>query len=208
MATRIFSSLLFGILLSSFVGAAQSIKPELIRTEAGATLIFNTVDSFFAVDIAGDNIKPAPNTDGFFQVDARLVRVTNTPQRELAPAVGQRVLMPKELLQMQYRRDLDEEQFSLQRPIQNSKQEFITTAKGRLLMHWWFDMPGSGSGESQRHYISTICERQVLTICTPLLPGDAQEPLRQYLIESMQSVRESDDPINVREYAKELQGDQ
>ncbi|MBC7447131.1 MAG: hypothetical protein H7330_03645 [Hymenobacteraceae bacterium] len=202
----------FGFMLGWFLlpvlGSAQVIKPELIMTESGGTLVFNTAESFFAVDVAGDKLLPAPNTDGFFQVDARLIRLVNTPQRELARDIGQRVLMPKELLQMQFRHDLDEEQFNLQRPITTTKQEYITTPKGRLVLHWWLELPGSSDRSvTQRHYMSTICDRQVLTASAPLLPNDTQEELRSYLIKVMLSVRESDDPINVTEYAKELQSD-
>ena len=208
MTIRACCYLLLGCVLVPFFGAAQSIKPELIKTDDGATLVFNTVDSFFVVDVAGDKIEPAPTTDGFFQVDARLLRVVNTPKRTLSPTVGKQVLLSKEVLQMQFRRDLDEEQTVLQRPIRNTKQEYLTTAKGRLVLHWWFELPtGAQGGGSQRHYMSTICDQQVLTACAPVLPPDTQEALRQYLLNVMASVRESDDPINVREYAKELRGE-
>ncbi len=202
----------FGILLSCLLlpllGLAQAVAPELITTESGGTLVFNTSESFFAVDVAGDKLGPTPNAGGFFQVDARLIRVFNTPQRELTRAVGQRVLMPKELLQMQLRRDLEEEQFLLQRPITDTKQEYLTTAKGRLVLHWWFELPSGSTGNtSQRHYMSTICDREVLTLCAPLLQPDTQEALRRYMSNVMLTVRESDEPINVREYAKELKAD-
>lgn len=200
--------LLLTWLLLPLLASAQVVRPELIKTDAGATLVFNTDESFFAVDVAGDNLQPAPNTDGFFQVDSRLIRLTNTPLKELSPGVGQRVLMPKELLQLQLRRDLDAEQSELQRPVRDTKQEYLVTPKGRLVLHWWLSLPGSpGRGATERHYMSTICDRQVLTVCAPLLPTDQPEALRQYLNNVMVSVRESDDPINVSEYAKELQGE-
>jgi hypothetical protein len=185
---------------------AQAIKPELIRTSTGATVVFNTVDSFFAADVTGDNIKPAPGTDGFFQVDDRLLRVSNTPDKELAQGAGSRVLLPKEILQLQFKRDLDEEQFSLQRPIRETKQEILTLSKGRIVLHWWFSMPsGSQGGATQHHYMSTVCNREVFTICAPLLPKDTQDALREFMLATMNTVRESNDPINVKEYAKELQ---
>lgn len=207
MEARLRPYLLLLLALLPGLASAQAVKPEVILTDDGGTLVFNTMESFFAVDVAGDKLAPAPNTDGFFQIDARLLRVVNTPQRELTKQVGQQVLMPKEVLQMQFRRDLDEEQFGLQRPINNTRQEYITTPKGRLVLHWWFELPNNGSGGSQRHYMSTICDRHVLTVCAPLLPGDSQDALRQYMTTVLTSVRESDDPINVREYAKELQSE-
>ncbi len=200
--------LLAGTCLLPLPTNAQSIKPEVIRTASGATVVFNTIDSFFAADVVGENIQPAPGTDGYFQVDNRLVRMTNTPDKKVLPGAGSRVLLPKEILQTQFRLDLKEEEFLLQRPIQGTQQEVLTLPKGRVLLHWWFDLPsGTQGGATQRHYISTVCNREVFTVCAPLLPTDSAEALRAFLLEIMGTVRESDDPINVKEYAKELKKD-
>lgn len=194
------------VLHGPFFGFAQVIRPELIRTPTGATFVFNTAESFFAVDIAAGQLSPKPTSEGFYQADARLVRVMNTPQKELTIGFGQREPTSKEFLQLQFRRDLDEELFSLQRPIPDTRQEYLTTSKGRLVLHWWFDMPGGNDrGATQRHYVSTICDRQILTVIAPLLATDTPDSLRQYLIGVMQTVRESNDPINVSEYVKDPQ---
>jgi len=199
--------LLLGCWLAPRLASAQGVTPQAITTDDGATIVFNTMDSFFVVDVPGDEVKPAPGAKGYFQADKRLVRLFNTPDKELNKTAGARVLMPREILQMAQKRDLDEEQFTLQRPVQNPKQEYLTTPKGRLVLHWWFDLPaGASGGATQRHYMSTICNREVLTLCIPLLPGDTPEALQQYMLGIMASVRESDDPINVKEYAKELRG--
>lgn len=201
------------VLLTTLLGwaptqvLAQGIKPKAIVTDEGATFVFNTMESFFALDVPGAEVKPSPNTEGYFQTDARLLRIFNLPDKELDKTAGSRVLMPKEILQMAQKRDIDEEQFALQRPIPTIRQEYLTTAKGRLVLHWWFEMPtNSERGATQQHYMSTICNRQVLTICAPLLPKDIAADLTKYLIGIMGTIRESDDPINVKEYAKELRG--
>lgn len=184
---------------------AQGIKPRAIVTDDGATLVFNTAESFFALDVPGDQVSPS-NREGYFQADARLIRIFNVPDKMLDKTIGSRVLLPKEILQMTQKRDLDEEQFALQRPIQNVHQEYLTTSRGRLVLHWWFDRPGAGDGDTQQHYLSTVCNRQVLTVCAPVLPKDTSAELVKYLTGIVASVRESDDPINVKEYAKELRG--
>ena len=197
-------ALRFAVLLAPLAGLAQVVRPELIRTTTGATFVFNTAESFFAVDVAAAQLNVKPTPDGYHEADARLIRLTHTPQKELTAELGNRVPAPKELLQLQFRRDLDEEQFSLQRPVHDSRQEFLTTPKGPLVLHWWFALPsGSSHGATEQHYMSTVCDRQVLSVSAPLLTGDAPDALRQYLIGVMQTVRESNDPINVSD-AKEL----
>jgi hypothetical protein len=208
MTRLFFRPLLWSLLLLPAFASAQSIAPRAVLTADGATIVFNTIDSFFAADVEADEVKPAPGTDGFIQVDDRLMRFTNTPDKELTHGAGTRVLLPKEILQLQFRRDLDEEQTILQRTLPDTKQEYLTTTKGRVVLHWWFAMPSKADrGATQRHYMSTVCNRQVLTVCAPLLIGDTQEKLVQYMKTVMESVRESDDPINVKEYAKELRSD-
>ena len=202
--TNLFRALCCVALLLPFTGFAQVVRPELIRTAAGATFVFNTAESFFAVDVAAAQFDTKATPDGYHQADARLIRLTHTPQKELTAELGNRVPAPKELLQLQFRRDLDEEQFSLQRPVHDSRQEFLTTPKGRLVLHWWFALPsGSNHGATQQHYVSTVCDRQILSISAPLLVDDTPDGLRQYLVGVMQTVRESNDPINVSD-TKEL----
>ncbi len=205
--TRLVCLLIMATLLP-LMAAAQSIAPKAVLTADGATIVFNTIDSFFAADVEGDVIKPAQGTDGFIQIDDRLMRFTNTPDKELTHGAGSRVLLPKEMLQLQFRHDLEDEETIAQHPIRDTKQEYITTAKGRLVIHWWYTLPGnSKGGATEQHFMSTVCNRQVLTVCAPLLGGDTQAQLLTYMKAVMGTVRESDDPINVKEYAKELRSD-
>lgn len=201
--TSIFLSSL--IWLGTFGSVAQGLPPKVIKTDGGATLVFNTQESFFALDIVGDEIKPAPGTEGYIQVDARLLRAVSIPDHKVLPTAGQQVMLGRELLQAQQRIDLDEEQFSLQRPVRDVKQEYMTTSKGRQLLHWWFALPGAAErGVLERHYFSTVCNRQVLVLCAPLLAGDTPGGLKDFLLQAAASVRESDDPIDIKEYAKTL----
>lgn len=206
-----FRTLIGGVLLiasSYYQCFGQGTTPQVIRTDDGATIVFNTQESFFAFDLPATEIKRAPGPDEYMVVDARLIRASTVPDKAFIKGAGERVLLPKELLQAQLKLDLDEEQFNLQRPISAAGQEYITSSKGRSILHWWVELPAEGSkhGPTQRHYMTTVCNRDVLVLRAPLLPGDTPEQLRAYLLGAMSTVRMSDDPINVKEYAKTLRG--
>jgi len=175
-----------------------------LHVAGGYLQVFNEAESFFIVEIKGDDVLPQKSLDIIYILDGKVLQLFNTPisvfnsDNQTDPEV---ILQANQKLEVDYLRD--ETKFNVQ-----PKAEFFKNNNGQTCMHWHFKSKESEAEKQkprtvqEEHYISLICGDQVLNIHSIVTNSDKTETIVAMLKDIANQVTVKDTRINLNELAR------
>ncbi len=139
-----------------------------IRIKGGYLEVFNEMESFFTVKILGEEVVHRKSFEIVYVVDGKLLQLIHNSVNLFAPDyMGSET--DKDLLDRFQTKESDYIREKTDSNIEVTT-EWITTAAGQQVLHWWFASPSSKDEEQklrtvqEEHYLSLICNKQVLSL--------------------------------------------
>lgn len=204
---RTLISLLVNMFLVGSLLAAQEDGITALKTEGGVLLVWNQPNDYFTLEIFGKDIRPL-NASGrvFFSVDGIPFQIQSVPIGEFLKDAGRAESSTQSILAAH----------------RNWESQYIESALGRKLdvrsspvrlkgereaLFWKFDMPkGISNDAKQQQYLSAVNGPHVLLLNGVVTGGQKEETVRNLLVASMESLKRSQKPINLRELQETLRG--
>ncbi len=140
-----------------------------VRTATGFVQVFNEKESFFKVNIEGEEVIPMESKEEIiYVVDDQYLQLFNTPvsrfQEAPAAATSKEELLKRYMdYEIQYIKKQTETDIEVQ-------SELLKTNSGLTYLYWHFSSPSKKNQKQstrlvvEEHYISLLCNQQVLNL--------------------------------------------
>ena len=168
----------------------------------GYLQVFNEMESFFTVEVSGDRVSPRW-TNGFssYSVDGDLLQLFNYPlsnfsatedgDAQEAEWLQQFQKSELTILQEKYKADLD------------WQSEMKQTPSGKEYLYWHFPIPADykqregAQKVAEEHFISIVCNRQILNLHSVVMEGEDPASVRQMLDRTAATLQIKKDRIDL-----------
>ena len=176
-----------------------------IKTDEGMLFVWNVKDVHFTIAIKGKDIKPINDPDHiFFSVDGMVFQVQLAAIGEFAPDAKTKRLDDRAILaahrdwEAKYLEDL----LNTKLAVRNFN---VRLSNGNDASLWQFDMPASANSEATKQvYLTSINRDYVLLLNIAVTKSISEEDSRKYLLDTMGTLRNSPDTINVQKLAASI----
>ena len=182
-----------------------------IRIPGGFLQVFNEKNSFVSVRIIGEDVYPKKSTDIIYIVDNQVLQLFNTPI-ELFYKAGFSDISKKELLEQFVTYESAYIQSNTNSEIE-VKHDFGKTKSGKEFVYWSFTSPSSQVEEItpttvlEEHYISLICNDQVINLYSLVTPSNNAKDVQQMLKRIVENVIEEKERIDLNALALKVTSD-
>ena len=157
-----------------------------IRLADGYLQVFNEKESFFTVKITGEEVRPRKSIDIIYAVDSMLLQLFNYSTSLFVETEKKENLSDKQILEIFQKKEADLIRQKTDHDIQ-VQTEWFTTPNGLQALHWYFRAPAADSEEQtprtpqQEHYISLICNKQILNLYSILTNANTEKAVVEML---------------------------
>lgn len=198
------SSVLFLILLLCCLNSfAQDNKlgVYVIKTETGYLLVQNREKFSYTLEFKGEQIRPLDSDHPSFIIDGKVIQVLNV--------LNENYWKPKEVLKTEptteqyleahkiWESDYLSDAFKAKLSVTS---EFLEIGQKRKAMFWSFAMPKEvGAPVSHQLFLTTLIGKDVVGINSSPETAENQKPYRNYMIETMNTLKTSEKPFNIKE---------
>ena len=151
-----------------------------IHVPGGYLQVFNEVESFFIVNIQAEEVLPKKNLEITYIYDGKVLQLFNTP---ISVFDASDVLDNDETTltaYQQFEADYLRKETKYDIEVQS---EFFKNNQGQTCLHWYFKSPESEAEEQkprtvqEEHYVSLVCNKQVLNLHSIVTNSDKQEDI-------------------------------
>lgn len=180
-----------------------------IKTNDGYLQVFNEAESFFTVPVTGDKVKAPESQDIItYVVDGMLLQVFNLPisQLELADAeIDEQAILTANKVHESANISSADPEFQY-----NFQSEWLDRPDGKKMLHWYFKAPSSLQKEQKQrtvqeeHYISILCNKQVLTLYSAITNSDDPEKVLSMMKRVAEDVKIYKDRIDINRLAADI----
>ncbi len=176
-----------------------------LHVPGGYLQVFNEAESFFIVDIKGDEVLPQKSLEITYVLDGKVLQLFNTPIQIFMNSEGE--ADDKTILENYQQFEADYLRKETKYDIQ-PKVELIKTAAGKTAIHWYFKSKESEEKDQkprtvqEEHYISMICNKQILNLHSIVTNSDKQEDIVNMLKKIADNVRVEKERIDLNTVAK------
>jgi len=180
-----------------------------IRKQSGYVQVFNEQESFFTLDIEGEEVLPRRNEVITYAVDGMLLQLFQRPVSELG---GEEVMDLKEedLLQKHLLTEVDYIRKMTEYDIQPQKN-MGSTAAGKPYLFWSFVSPSSEAKEQkprtvQRElYLSFVCNKRILSLYSVVTNSDEPEAVEEMLKRVAETLKVEKERIDLNAIVRNIQ---
>ena len=181
-----------------------------INVGTGYVQVFNEKASFFKVDIMGDKVIPRTKVDLIYSVDGQFLQLFNY---DVQKYLGKNLTnnSTKEILEAFVEKEKAYISKMTKFDIQVEK-EFGKTDSGLDYIYWHFISPGSLDKEQkartvqQEHYISVLCNNQILNLYSLVTNSDKPASITAMLKKIAATVTLEKNRIDLNELARSILG--
>jgi len=175
-----------------------------LHVPGGYLQVFNEKESFFIVDVKGDEVLPQKSLEVTYVLDGKVLQLFNNPISLFMNSEEvdhETILNAYQTFEVEYLRK--ETKYNIQ-----PKAEIFKTATGQTCLHWYFKSKESEDEEQkprtvqEEHYISMICNKQVLNLHSIVTNSDKQEDIVAMLKKIAGKVRIEKERIDLNTVAK------
>lgn len=162
---------LFTILLTTSQGGfrAETFKPQLVRTEYGAKLIFNGTRHTFSIRFESPDIKPTEKPN-FIIMDNQLIQTNLIPFQKDFGFDSLSINKQKELLNRY--KEFEKKHVEKALSMKLKEREAFAVFNRKLFKSWLYQMPPKNPSVARQVYFMTICFDQILVISAPVAKGE------------------------------------
>ena len=179
----------------------KNYKNGNIRIHGGFVEVFNTKESFFRVNVLGDKVRSVKGKDISYIVDGKILNFYISP----ITTQGNEQEMLKNFLKEEVAYIKSSTNFDIK-----VEESFKKAKRGHEYLYWSFISPSSLDVEQkprtvkEEHYISIICNKQVLNIYAMVTNSDDPKDIRKLLIDTAESLLIESERIDLNGLAKKL----
>ena len=168
----------------------------------GYLQVFNERESFFTIEVRGAAVSPRW-TSGLssYSVDGALLQLFNYPISNFAEeSLAEHT--ETELLQLFQKSEgvILQEKYQAELEVESAIQQ---TSSGKNYLYWSFPVPASFSQREgakkvrEEHYLSVICNRQVLNLRSVVMEGQEAEEIREMLQRTAETLKIASERIDL-----------
>ena len=205
MRTRYIYILLL-IVLAAAVGArAQTEEPSgMIKTAKGILVVWNEPGNYYTVEVKGQTIRPAEQPL-LFQVDGFFFQIQTAEKKAFLKDASDKSLDDKAVLAAH--RDWERDYIS--GVIKKDLKVDSVWLKGpgdRDVLAWSYDMPFVQDAQTAKKqlYLAVVKRDHVFLLNSAVTAGDDEKQIRQYLVDTMNTLTSSDKPLNLQKASEQI----
>ena len=200
----------FGFVLCVFVFSVANVlaQPQensgLIKTADGVLVVSNEPGSFYTLEIKGKSIKPIPDRPFWFTVDGKFLQVVNAEKAQFLKDAADKRLDDKAILSAHRKWESDYISETLGAKL-NINSEWLKLSNGMTAIAWNYDMPHVADKQTAKRqlYLIVVKGDRVIGLNTVVEEDGQDKILQQFLIDTMNTFKPRDAPLNL-ERAREL----
>jgi hypothetical protein len=173
----------------------------IIRTESGYLVVHNREKDSYSIEFKGENFKPLENDHPVFVVDGKLVQVVSVPHKNYWKPKTEAKNEPTEDELLESHKIWESEYLGGELKAKLSlTSEIFDIERKRKVMYWSFPMPEKlESDYSHQIFLTTLIGKDVLGLNASPKKAGEQKAYRDYLVESMNTLKISSKPFNIKE---------
>lgn len=184
-------------------GAAKddSLGMYIIRTELGYLIVHNREKDSYSLEFKGTKFEPRKSDHPVFTIDDKLVQVVSVENNNYwkPNANDKKEPSDNDLLEAHKIWERDYLADALKTKLSVTSEIFDIERK-RKVMFWSFPMPKEiESDYSHQLFLTTLVGKDILGINASPTSAGVQKAYRDYLIESMNTLKISSKPFNIKE---------
>ncbi len=151
-----------------------------LHIPGGYLQVFNEAESFFIVNVQAEEVLPKKNLEITYIYDGKVLQLFNTSISVFdasAPLDNEEAILTA---YQQFETDYLRKETKYNIEVQS---EFFKNNQGQTCLHWYFKSPESEAEEQkprtvqEEHYVSVICNKQVLNLHSIMTNSDKQEDI-------------------------------
>lgn len=180
-----------------------------IRVDNGFIQVFNEQESFFMVEIKGNDVSPRRNNDITYAVDGKLLQLFNTAvvnfYAEAPGSIAETELLQKFVdFESAYIREMTKAEIEVQSELRKTKE-------GKDYIYWQFVSPSSKDKEQkprtvqQEHYVSMVCGQRILSLYSVVTNSDEPQEIQLLLKRLAEQVSIEKERIDLNALVRSIQ---
>lgn len=182
-----------------------------IKTKKGYLEIFNELESFFTIEVVGNEVYSRDVDYITYSVDGKLLRIFTTPinrYSKLQSGASQKDLL-EEYLAYESGQIKGGTEFDIK-----VEKELLQTSSGIPYLHWQFVSPSSQDEDQKprtvqkEHYISVICNQEVLSLYGVVTNSDTPAEVTKMLHQIIETVKVEKERIDLNALADKAYNEQ
>jgi hypothetical protein len=181
--------------------ADENLGTFVIKTESGYLVVHNREKDSYSLEFKGEALKPLKSDHPVFVIDGKLVQVVSVPHKNYwkPKADAKNEPTTDELLESHKVWETDYLGSELNAKLSPTSEIFDIERK-RKVMYWSFPMPAKlNSDFSHQVFLTTLIGKDILGLNASPKSGGEQKAYRDYLVESMNTLKVSSKPFNIKE---------
>ena len=189
--------------------AQEAVGDFVLKTKDGFLLVQNFEKISFTVEFKGEKIEALSSDHPNFVIDGKLIQVINVPLENFWKPKEALKAEPstEQLLEAHKTWESDYLGEALKTKLSVTSEIFETSSK-RKVMFWTFPMPKTVETPfSHQLFLTTIIGKEVWGINTSPETAETQKSYRDYITTSMNTLKTSDKPFNIKELTESLAKD-
>jgi hypothetical protein len=198
---------LFFAFFSLNIFAQEGFGDFVLKTKDGFLLVQNRQKTSFTVDFKGEKIEQVTSDHPNFFIDDKLIQVINVPIANFwkPPAASKIEPTSAQLLEAHKIWESDYLGEALKTKLSVTSENFELVSK-RKVMFWSFPMPKTvESPFSHQLFITTVIGgEEIWGINSSPETAEAQKSYRDYITQSMNTLKISSKPFNIKELSETL----
>jgi hypothetical protein len=184
-------------------GFAQDDKlgTFVIKTETGYLLVHNRDKNSYSLEFKGTRIEPMKSDHPKFLLDGKFVQVVNATNEQFwKPKADSKVqTTPEEYLEAHRVWESDYLGNAMNAKL-SVASEFLEIGQKKKALLWSFPMPQEfESPYTHQLFLSTLLGNDVLLLNVSVGGSENQKSIRNYIIETMNTLKTNDKPFNIKE---------
>jgi len=173
----------------------------------GYLQVINERESFFTIEVKGANVSPRwTNGVSSYSVDGNLLQVFNYPISNFVEA-GNSVEKESAMLEL-----FQKNEYEIHKEKYGAELEVLSkldkNAKGKEYLYWSFPVPSNFKQREgakkimEEHYLSVICNKQVVNLRSVSMEGESKEEIQQMLKKTVETLVVEDERIDLNSVLK------
>lgn len=179
-----------------------------LKSAGGILLVWNEPDDYFTLEIKGKEIRPLDSSPAvFFVVDGIPFQIQSVALSEFLKDAGKPA--PSRAATLVAHRDWETRylESTLGQKL-NLQSQPLKLKSGSEALLWKYDMPKGLSADAKQQLYLSVVNGQNLLLLNGVVTGDQKEEVvRQLLVNTMETLKVSAKPFNLREVQESLRGD-
>ena len=181
--------------------APENLGTFIIKTESGYLVVHNREKDSYSLEFKGEDFKPLKGDHPVFVVDGRLVQVLSVPSKNYWKPKTDAKNEPTEDELLETHKIWESDYLGSRLNVKLAPtSEIFGLERQRKAMYWSFPMPKELESDfSHQIFLTTLIGKDILGLnASPKIASELKS-YREYLVQSMNTLKISSKPFNIKE---------